>query len=108
MILAAFASVEGIRGSALRYMAVLQNQGEWGRCDLHAIVSTAITGWMARLAGLVCTCGTWAQVMDMKSRSTADTETSLTLQSESRVTAYICTLLNLHVDDLPRETQGDK
>lgn len=61
-----------------------------------------------RLAGLECTCGTWAQVMDMVSCSTADTETSLTLQSEARVTAYICTLLDLHADDLPQgDTQGD-
>lgn len=44
----------------------------------------------------------------MVSCSTADTETSLTLQSESRVTAYICTLLDLHADDLPQgDTQGD-
>lgn len=108
MTLASFASVEGIRGGALRYMAVLQSQGEQGRRDLHVIISTAITGWMMRLAGLECTCGTWAQVMDMVSCSTADTETSLTLQSEARVTAYICTLLDLHADDLPQgDTQGD-
>lgn len=97
MTLAAFAAVEGIRGGVLRYMAVLQSQGESGQRDLHTIVAAAITGWMAGLSRLECTCGTWAQVMDMVSCSTADTETSLMLQSEYRVTDYICTLLNLSV-----------
>lgn len=108
MTLASFASVEGIRGGALRYMAVLQGQHESARRDLHTVVATAITGWMARLSRLECTCGTWAQIMDMVSCSTADTETSLTLQSESRVADYICTLLNLSVPPAPPDTRNNK
>lgn len=97
MILASFASVEGIRGGTMRYMAILRSQAESGRRDLHTVVATAITGWTARLSRLECTCGTWAQVMDIVSCSTADTETSLMLQSEHRVTEYVCTLLDMRM-----------
>lgn len=106
MTLASFAAVEGIRGGALRYMAVLQGQDESVRSDLHIIVATAITGWMMRLSRLECACGTWPQIMDMVSCSTADTETSLTLQSESRVTDYISTLLNLSLPAKPTDTRS--
>lgn len=106
MTLASFASVEGIRGGALKYMAVLEGQDESGRRDLHTVVATAITGWMAKLSGLQCTCGTWAQVIDMVSCNTADTETSLRLQSESRVSDYICTLLNLPVAVEPPDARN--
>lgn len=97
MTLAAFAAVEGIRGGALKYMAVLEGQSGSGRCDLHTVVATAVAAWMAKLAGLQCSCGTWAQVLDAVSCNTADTETSLRLQSESKVSDYICTLLELPV-----------
>lgn len=108
MILASFAAAEGIRGGALKYMAILKAQGERGRRDLHVIVSAAITGWMMRLSSLECTCGTWDQVVDMVSCSVSDAETSLMLQSESRVTTYICTLLNLYPGVLQEERREER
>lgn len=95
MILASFASVENIRGGPLKYMAIIKAHSKCNTNHIQAIISLAITGWMMKLWTITCTCGTWAQALEMVSCSVPDTETSLSLQDEARVCAYICTLLSL-------------
>jgi hypothetical protein len=94
MALAAFASAESIRSGPLKYLAVIKESLR-ERGSLHTIISLAITGWMVKLSDSECTCGTWGQAVELISCFVPDTETSLTIQDEARIRAYICTLLDL-------------
>lgn len=96
MTLCAFAAAETIRSGALKYMAVVKESVR--DCGaVHTIISLAVTGWLAKLSDFECTCGTWAQAIDLISCFVPDTETTLTIQDVSRISAYICTLLDLEV-----------
>lgn len=95
MVLAAFASVETIRSGALKYMAVIK-ESRRNISSLHTIIALAVTGWMVKLSDSTCTCGTWSQALDLISCFVPDTETTLTIQDEVRISAYICTLLDLN------------
>ncbi|KAJ7992813.1 hypothetical protein DPEC_G00265610 [Dallia pectoralis] len=103
MVIAAFASAESVRCGALKYMAIVKENTR-DRRSLHIIVSAAVTGWMLKLSNSKCTCCTWPQVVDMISCFVPDTETTLTIQDKARVSAYICTLLDLRIpqSDLSR------
>jgi hypothetical protein len=94
MALAAFASAESIRSGPLKYLAVIKESLR-ERGSLHTIISLAVTGWMVKLSDSECTCGTWGQAVELISCFVPDTETSLTIQDEARIRAYICTLLDL-------------
>ena len=94
MVLAAFASADTIRSSALKYMSVIK-ECRRGRSSLCVIISLAVTGWMMRLSDSKCTCGTWAQAVDLISGFVSDTETTLAIQDEARISSYIVTLLDL-------------
>jgi len=93
MVLASFASAETIRSGALKYMAVIKESAR-DRGSLHTIISLAVTGWMVKLSDSECTCGVWTQAVDLISCFVSDTETTLTIQHEARISAYICTLLD--------------
>lgn len=94
MVLAAFASADTIRSGALKYMAIIKESIR-DRRSLHTIISLAVTGWMVKLSDSKCTCGTWAQALDLISCFVPDTETTLMIQDEARISAYIYTLLDL-------------
>lgn len=102
MILGAFASAESIRSGALKYMSVVKESMR-DRGSVHTIISLAVTGWLAKLSGFECGCGTWAQAINLISCFVPDTETTLTIQDLSRISAYICTLLDLEV--IPQKTE---
>lgn len=94
MVLAAFASAESIRSGPLKYLAVIKESLR-ERGSLHTIISLAVTAWMVKLSDSKCTCGTWCQAVELISCFVPDTETTLTIQDEARIRAYICTLLDL-------------
>lgn len=96
MALAAFASAESIRAGALKYMALVK-ESVCNRDSLHVIISLAITGWMLKLSDLDsrCSCGVWTQALELISCFVPDAETTLAIQDEVRVSAYIRTLLDL-------------
>lgn len=96
MALAAFASAESVRAGALKYMAVVK-ESVWNRDSLRVIISLAITGWMSKLSDLDsrCSCGVWPQALELISCFVPDAETTLAIQDEARVSAYIRTLLDL-------------
>ena len=94
MVLAAFAAAETIRSGALKYMAIIKESVRT-RGSIHTIISLAVTGWMVKLSNSKCTCGVWTQALDLISCFVPDTETTLTIQDEARISAYICTLLDL-------------
>ena len=107
MVLAAFASAETIRGGALKYMAIIKESARTRR-SVHTIVSLAVTGWMVKLSNSTCTCGIWNQALDLISCFVPDTETTLTIQDEARISAYICTLLDLRQVDNGQSDQDDR
>lgn len=97
MVLASFASAESVRSGALKYMNAVKESVR-NRDSLHVIISLAITGWMVKLSdsgGSECSCGIWPQALDLVSCFVSDAETTLTIQDEARVSAYIRTLLDL-------------
>lgn len=94
MVLAAFASADTIRSGPLKYLAVIKESLRERR-SLHTIISLAVTGWMVNLSDSKCTCGTWGQALELISCFVPDAETTLTIQDEARIRAYICTLLDL-------------
>lgn len=96
MIIGAFAAAETIRGGALKYMAIVK-EGVRDRGAVHTIISLAVTGWLTCLSVFECTCGTWAQALGLIACFVPDTETTLTIQDVSRISAYICTLLDIPV-----------
>ena len=98
MVLAAFASVETIRSGALKYMALIKESVR-NTSSLHTIIALAVTGWMVKLSDSTCTCGTWSQALELISCFVPNTETTLTIQDEVRISAYICTLLDLSPAD---------
>ena len=100
MVLAAFASAESVRSGALKYIALIRESVR-DRRSLHNIISLAVTGWTVKLSDSKCTCGTWAQAVDLLSSFVPDTETTLNVQRVDRISAYICTLL-----DLAPQSQG--
>ena len=95
MVLAAFASIETIRSGPLKYMAIIKESVRDRSC-LRVIISLAITGWVMKLSDSRCTCGTWAQALELISCSVPDTETTLVIQDTARISAYIRTLLDLN------------
>lgn len=94
MVLAAFASVETVRGGVLKYMAIVKESVR-NVTSLHAIVALAVTGWMMKLSDSECTCCTWPQAVELVSCSVHDTESTLAIQDEARIGAYIYTLLDI-------------
>lgn len=94
MVLAAFASADIIRSGTLKYMAVIK-ECRRGRSSIRVIISLAVTGWMVRLSDSKCTCGTWAQAVDLISCFVSDAETTLAIQDADRISSYIVTLLDL-------------
>ena len=94
MILATFASMATIRSGPLKYIAAIRASTAFVT-SLHVIVALAVTGWMKHLAGSQCFCNTWKHAVQLVSCAVTDTETGLALQSEERISSYICTLLDL-------------
>lgn len=96
MALAAFASAETLCGSTLKYMAAVK-ESVLNREFIRTVLSLAITGWMVKLLDSKCTCGTWIQAVELLSCFVPDTETTLTIQDEAHLSAYILTLLDLRI-----------
>lgn len=94
MLLATFASVATIRSGPLKYIAAIRASTTFVT-SLHVIVALAVTGWTKHLAGSLCFCNTWKHAVQLISCAAKDTETGLVLQSEERISSYICTLLDL-------------
>ncbi|KAF0022100.1 hypothetical protein F2P81_025645 [Scophthalmus maximus] len=66
---------------------------------LHTIVALLMTGWQRSLSERSseksCTCGVWAQAVELISCFVPDAETALSVQDESRMSAYIRTLMHI-------------
>lgn len=99
MVISCFAATESVRASVLKYTTIMRAHADTCVPDGFSVfVATAITGWMATLDARECLCGTWTQVLRMLSCDAEDTETSLTLQNTSRVSAYICELMDVNLE----------
>lgn len=94
MILAMFASAEAVRSGPLKFIAIVKEMKR-DRAFHQTIISLAVTAWTVELSDHKCTCGTWMQALDLLSCFVPDTETTLAIQEVARISAYICTLLDI-------------
>lgn len=93
MVLSTLASVETVRAGALKYLALVRASVR-NVSSLHTVVALAMTGWQ-RNPSDGCACGVWAQALELISCFVPDAETALSVQDETRVSAYIRTIMDI-------------
>ncbi|KAF0035386.1 hypothetical protein F2P81_013144 [Scophthalmus maximus] len=83
MVLSTLASVDTVRGGALKYLALVRASTR-NVSSLHTIVALAMTGWqrslLERSSEKSCTCGVWAQAVELISCSSERTGAGLRIR----------------------------